>query len=86
MLFPTARECADLVADPSNSQGDYICDVMVAISDALHSGDYSCTVAIGAFSGEAVNQVVNDLRQKGYDVSSDNTNLTISWTPGILGE
>ena len=86
MIFPQARQCADLVADPANEQGLFVADTMVAISDALHSGAYSCTVAIATFEGEEVNPVIADLRQKGYSVTNDGTELTISWTPGILGE
>lgn len=79
MIFPEARQCADLVADHANEQNVFISNIMEQIGDALVSGSYSTTMAIATYEGEEVNQAIQDLRNKGYIVTNDNTNLTISW-------
>jgi hypothetical protein len=79
MIFPEARQMADAVADPNLEQNSFVANVMEQLGDALVSKAYSTTVAIATFEGEEVNAAIQDLRQKGYTVINDNTNLTISW-------
>lgn len=79
MIFPEARQCADLVADKANEQNVFVSAVMEQIGDALVLGNYSTTQAIATFEGEEVNTAIQDLRLKGYTVTNDGTNLTISW-------
>lgn len=79
MIFPEARQCADLVADPLQEQNAFIAAIMEQIGDALVTGSYSTTVAIATYEGEEVNLAIQDLRLKGYTVTNDGTNLTISW-------
>lgn len=71
------------VADGALEQNAFVSAVMEQLGDALVSKAMSTTVAIATYEGEEVNPVITDLRQKGYTVTNDNTNLTISWGPQV---
>lgn len=79
MIFPEARQMADAVADGALEQNAFVAAVMEQLGDALVSKAYSTTMAIATYEGEEVNPTIQDLRQKGYIVTNDGTNLTISW-------
>lgn len=79
MIFPEARQMADLVADPNLEQNAFISAVMEQLGDALVAKAYNTTVPIATYEGEEVNIAIQDLRLKGYTVTNNNTNLTISW-------
>lgn len=81
MIFPLANQCWEVVAPSSLEQNVFVAATMEQIGDALVSGSTSTTVAIATYEGEEVNVVITDLRQKGYTVTNDGTNLTISWGP-----
>lgn len=82
MIFPLANDMWTTVADGANEQNAFCSAVMEQLGDALVLKATSTTVAIATYEGEEVNPVIFDLRQKGYTVSNDGTNLTISWGPG----
>lgn len=79
MIFPTARDMADAVADPNLEQNAFIAAIMEQLGDALVAKAYSTTMAVATYEGEEVVAAIQDLRNKGYVVTNDNTNLTIYW-------
>lgn len=79
MIFPTAAEMWQVSQPAALEQNVFVAAVMEQLGDALVSGSTSTTQAIATYEGEEVNMVIADLRQKGYTVTNDNTNLTISW-------
>lgn len=79
MIFPEARQMADAVADQNLEQNAFIAAIMEQLGDALVAKAYSTTMALATYEGEEVNPAIQDLRLKGYIVTNDNTNLTISW-------
>ncbi len=81
MIFPTAADMWTTVADGSLEQNAFVSAVMEQLGDALVAKASSTTMAIATYEGEEVIPVITDLRQKGYTVTNDNTNLTISWGP-----
>lgn len=79
MIFPEARQMSDGVADKALEQNVFVAAVFEQLGDALVLGAYSTTQSIATYEGEEVNAVMQDLRLKGYTVTNDGTNLTISW-------
>lgn len=79
MIFPLAADMWTTVADGALEQNAFVSAVMEQLGDALVSKASSTTVAIATYEGEEVNPVIADLRQKGYYVTNDGTNLTIAW-------
>lgn len=79
MIFPEARQCADLVADKALEQNVFVGDVFDAIATAVGTGAYTAQIAIATYEGEEITPVVTELRQKGYYVTNDGTNLDIYW-------
>jgi hypothetical protein len=69
------------VADGALEQNAFVAAVMEQLGDALVAKSTSTTVPIATYEGEEITPVIFDLRQKGYTVTNDNTNLTISWGP-----
>lgn len=81
MIFPQAADMWTTVADGALEQNAFVAAVMEQLGDALVAKTTSTTVAIATYEGEEVSPVISDLRQKGYTVTNDGTNLTISWGP-----
>jgi hypothetical protein len=82
MIFPQATDMWTTVADGALEQNAFVSAVMEQLGDALVAKATSTTMAIATYEGEEITPVISDLRQKGYTVTNDNTNLTISWGPG----
>ncbi len=81
MIFPSAADMWTTVADGANEQNAFFSAVMEQLGDALVAKATSTTMAISTYEGEEVNVAMTELRKKGFTVTNDNTNLTISWGP-----
>lgn len=79
MILPTARDCADLVADPANTMGDYFALALDQIANAVVAGSYSCTLTTSGKAGADVQRVRTTLNQLGYTLTQTTTTITISW-------
>jgi dissimilatory sulfite reductase (desulfoviridin) alpha/beta subunit len=81
MIFPSAADMWTTVADGANEQNAFFSAVMEQLGDALVAKTTSTTVAIATYEGEEVNVAIQALRQRGFTVTNDGTNLTIAWGP-----
>jgi len=79
MILPTARDCADLVADPANTMGDYFALCLDQIANAVVSGAYTCTLTTSGKAGADVQSVRSALISLGYVLTQTTTTITISW-------
>lgn len=79
MILPSARDCADLVADPANTMGDYFALCLDQIANAVVSGAYSCTLTTSGKAGADVQRIRTVLKELGFILTQTTTTITISW-------
>lgn len=79
MILPTARDCADLVADPNSTNGDYFALCLDQIANAVVSGAFTCTLTTSGKTGADVQAVRQALVKLGYTLTQTTTTITISW-------
>lgn len=82
MIFPEARQCADLVADPNLAENILVRAVLQSIVNAI-ANDAASTVTFSfpTYGGPVIpfDAVLQDLRQKGYTVTTTASEVTITW-------
>jgi len=79
MILPSARDCADIVADHANTASAYFSLAMKQIGTALDSGAYTCTLTTSGKQGADVKAVQGALKALGFTLTQTTTTITISW-------
>lgn len=79
MILPLARDCADMVADPSSVNSLYFILALSNIATALGTGAFTCTLTTSGKNGAAVQAVRLALEQRGFVLTQSGTTITISW-------
>ncbi len=79
MILPQARDCADMVADPSNATNAYFILALGNIATALGTGAFTCTLTTSGKAGSDVKAVWQALINLGFVLTQTTTTITISW-------
>lgn len=79
MILPSARDCADMVADPNKTTNAYFVLAFKQIGTAMGTGAYTCTLTVAGKTAADVQAVRQALNRLGYTLTQTTTTITISW-------
>lgn len=83
MIFPSARECQDMVSNGSTSLA-YIALALGNIATALATPlTYSCTLTTSGKTADDVQAVRQLLLSKGFVLSQSGATITIKWDNSV---